>query len=322
MKTGTITRGYLCVVTAALMWASSGTAGKELFISGMAPYDLIRIRVTLSAMFILMALGLFSRDLLKIRMKDLPYFIVLGSGLMALCQSSYFMAISRIQVAAAILLQYLAPSLVALYSACFWKEKLTPIKLIALVLSLTGCYLAVGGYNLALLKMNTSGIMWGLISAAAFASYSLLGEKGMQSYNPWTVHFYALLFASVSLNVILPPFQYPLYSYPATQWMHIIYIVIFGTILAYGLYFVGINHIRSTRASITATLEPISAAVFAYVFVGETMQPLQIVGGACVIVSIMLLQFRREHDELSPEIIRRQKDLTSHHSRERSAGTS
>ncbi len=309
MHQGLNTRGYVSVITAALLWASSGTAGKALFISGMAPFDLIRIRVTLSALFIAITLALFSRPLLKIRPKDIGYLLVLCGGVMALCQSSYFLAISRIQVAAAILLQYLAPSLVALYSICFWKEKLTAFKLIALMLSLLGCYLIVGGYNLALLEMNRTGIMWGLISAVAFATYSLLGERGMHRYNPWTVHCYALLFAGVILNFIHTPVSYLSSSYSPIQWLGILYIVIFGTILPYGLYFVGISHIRSTRASITATLEPISAAVLAYVFVGEGLQPFQIIGGICVILSIAFLQWQRDHDTLSPEFIRNRKTV-------------
>ena len=307
---GLSTRGYLCVIAAALMWASSGTAGKALFLTGMVPFDLIQIRVTLSTLFLLLTLGFFSHHRLKIRLKDLGYFFVLGGIVMALCQSSYFLAISKIQVAAAILLQYMGPSLIALYSICFWKEKLSAFKLVALVLSLFGCYLVVGGYNLALLQMNTTGIMWGMVSAIGFAFYSLLGERGMHEYNPWTVHFYALAFASVTLNIIHTPFHYLRGSYSPAQWMYILHIVIIGTILPFGLYFVGVSNIRSTRASITATLEPISAALLAYIFVGEMMQPFQIFGGACVIVSIILLQWQREHDELSPEIIRRQKNMS------------
>jgi len=316
MKSDIITKGYVCVITAALMWASSATAGKAIFLTGMAPFELIQIRATFSAIFILIALGLFFRQLLKIRMRDLLYFLVLGGGVMALSQSSYFLAISKIQVAAAILLQYMAPSLIALYSICYWKEKLTAFKLVALVLSLFGCYLVVGGYNLSLLQMNTAGIMWGLVSAAAFACYSLLGEKGMHRYNPWTVHFYALLFASVTLNLMGSPFHYLSSSYSPRQWIYILYIVVFGTILPFGLYFVGINQIRSTRASITATLEPIFAAVLAYVFVSEMLQPLQILGGTCVIVSILLLQWQREHDELSPKIIREQRTMSRDNHRE------
>jgi drug/metabolite transporter (DMT)-like permease len=60
--------------------------------------------------------------------------------------------------------------------------------------------------------------------------------------------------------------------------------------LPFGLYFEGIKRIQPTHASITATLEPISAGVIAGIFLGEVMLPLQIIGGLIVIVSIILLQ--------------------------------
>ena len=58
-----------------------------------------------------------------------------------------------------------------------------------------------------------------------------------------------------------------------------------GTVLPFALFFIGVNFIRSTRASITATLEPISAGFFAYFFLGEVLEPLQLVGGAMVVLS-------------------------------------
>jgi drug/metabolite transporter (DMT)-like permease len=77
-----------------------------------------------------------------------------------------------------------------------------------------------------------------------------------------------------------------------------------GTAIPFGLYFVGINYIRSTRASITATLEPISAGFIAYLFLGEVLEPLQILGGVLVITAIVLLQLQSEQNELTPELIR------------------
>ena len=68
------------------------------------------------------------------------------------------------------------------------------------------------------------------------------------------------------------------------------FIAVCGTIVPFGLYFEGIRRIKPTHASITATLEPISAAVIAAVFLGEAMGALQITGGLIVIVSIVTLQ--------------------------------
>jgi drug/metabolite transporter (DMT)-like permease len=298
------TKGYLSVVVAAIMWASSGTAGKALFESGITPFELAQIRVTLSTALLAAAFLVFSRRLFRLRLRDLGYFLVLGGVGMALNNIAYFYAISKIQVAAAILLQYLAPILVAFYSICFWRERLTFPKLVALFLAFGGCYLVVGGYNLQLLEMNRLGIIGGLGAAISFAAYTLLGERGMHYYPPWTVHFYALAFAALTWHVLYTPLHYLTAGFTWAQWGYILHIAVVGTILPFGLYFVGINHIRSTRAIITANLEPISAGFMAFLALGEAIEALQMVGGAMVIGAISLLQLQRERDRLAPALIR------------------
>jgi len=67
-----------------------------------------------------------------------------------------------------------------------------------------------------------------------------------------------------------------LHRYASVEWGWILFIGICGTIFPFGLYFEGIKRIQPTHASITATLEPISAGVIASVFLGEMMAPLQI----------------------------------------------
>jgi drug/metabolite transporter (DMT)-like permease len=297
-------KGYLCSMFAAILWASSGTAGKALFETGMTPFELVQIRLTLSTVIMALFFGIFSRGLFRIQVKDIAYFLIFGGVAMAMVQSTYFYAISKIQVAAATLIQYLAPILVTIYSVCFWKERLTPVKLIALMLSLGGCYLVVGGYDLQLLQMNLLGIVGGLGAAVSGAGYTLLGERGMHRYKPSTVLFYAMAFGALTWHIIYPPFHYVEAGFSMGQWKFILYIVVMGTIIPFGLYFIGINYIRSTRAIITATLEPISAGFIAFLFLGEALEALQILGGMAVVGAIVLLQTQREQDEMAPELIR------------------
>jgi drug/metabolite transporter (DMT)-like permease len=301
---GGATKGYLCVIAAAILWAASGTIGKGLFAGGITPLDVVQVRATFGSLLLAVFFGIRSRHLFLIQPKDLGFFIFLGSVVMALVQLTYFTAISKIQVAAAILLQYLAPILVAFYSICFWRERVTVSKLLSLILSFAGCYLVVGAYNLQLFQLNRAGIVWGLASAVCYAGYALLGERAMHRYSPWTVLFYALLFSAIPWYIFYPPFNYLWAGFTLLQWLGLIYIAFMGTAIPFGLYFVGINYIRSTRASITATLEPISAGFIAYLFLGEILEPLQILGGVLVITAIVLLQLQSEQDELTPELIR------------------
>jgi drug/metabolite transporter (DMT)-like permease len=207
MSRAAVTRGYLYVVCAAFLWSLSGIAGKALFASGMSPVQLVQSRVTIAPLILLAALALIDRSLLRIRRDQVLQFVILGGFVMAVLQLSYFLAIEHIQVAAAILIQYLAPVLVAMFSMVFWREPYTHVKAASLALSTAGCYLTAGGYSIELLSMNLAGVFWGLCSAFFFAGYTLYAERKMHRYPPWTVLFYSLLFAGVSLNVAFPPFS-------------------------------------------------------------------------------------------------------------------
>ncbi len=299
-------KGYMYVMCAAVMWASSGIAAKYLFRTGITPFELVQIRVTFGAFFLLVGLGLFARPLLKVSLRDVGYFLLLGGVIMALVQATYLFAISKIEVMAAILLQYLSPVLVALFSILFWGERFTWSKAVALALASAGCYLVVGGYDIHLLELNRLGIVGGLAAAVTFAVYALMGERAMHRYSPWTVTLYALVFASVTWNIFLQPFKYVSTGPGTIECGLLLYIVLVGTIAPFALYYLGINHIRSTRATITAMLEPISAGGMAFIFLGERLQILQLLGAALVIGAIVILQIHREQCPATPEAIRNQ----------------
>jgi drug/metabolite transporter (DMT)-like permease len=293
------------------MWAVSGSSAKFLFQNGMTPLQLVQLRVTLGAVFLIAWLAFRHRNLFRIAWNDIPYFLSLGILGLAMVNCTYMLAISKIKVAAAILLEYLAPVFIALHALIFLRERLKPITVAAIVGAIIGCYLMVGGYNLDLLSLNREGVFYGLASAVAFAWYSVFGERGMRRYPPWTVLFYSMVAAALFWNVahflwagFPKPFESVVQPYSAFQWLLILYVVILGTMVPFGLYLDGVNLIRSTRASITATLEPITAGVISYIFLGESLEIFQLAGGVLVIGSIILLQLRKEYDNATPALIR------------------
>lgn len=297
-------RGYLFVLAAALLWASSATLGKSLFAEGVTPVELAQVRSLFGALGLGLALAVASRDRLRVRPRDLPLFLLLGSLVMALVQLAYFYAIEAIQVAAAILIQYTSPVLVVVVSALFLKDRMTAFKLAALVLALGGCFLVVGGFDAALSDLNLRGLGWGVTASVAFAAYTLIGERLMHRYSPWTVLLYTLAFAALTCHVIDPAFSYVTEGRDLGQWGRMIYVAVLGTAVPFGLYFAGIDHIRASRASITATTEPIFAGVIAFLILGETLGPLQILGGVLVLGAVVLLQLKRDRDDRSPRGIR------------------
>lgn len=297
-------RGYLFVLGAALLWASSATIGKSLFAEGVTPVELAQVRSLLGSLGLALALAVLSRDRLRVRPQDLPWFLLLGGAVMALVQLAYFFTIEAIQVAAAILIQYTSPVLVVVFSALFLKDPMTPAKLAALVLALGGCFLVVGGLETDLADINLRGLGWGIAASISFSAYTLLGERLMHRYSPWTVLLYTLLFAAITCHAVDPSLAYLTEGRDPSQWARMAYVAILGTAVPFGLYFAGIDHIRASRASITASSEPIFAGGIAFVLLGETLEWLQILGGLLVVGAVVLLQLKHERDQHTPRGIR------------------
>ncbi len=282
--------GYLLVALAAILFAISGACAKALFNAGITAYQLIQLRTSLAFMGLVVWLAIRYPGQLKISLTDLPYFICLGIFGIGAAQFFYLFAISKINVAAAILLHYTGPVFVALYTAFVQQQRIGSKALAAIVGTLVGSYLVVGAYNLEMLSLNRVGIVGGILAAVAFAAYSLLSAYGMKKYTPWTVVLYGMLFAALIWHVFFPPLGAFRQAYSLKQWVWILFIGLGGTIVPFGLYFEGIKRIKPTHASVTATLEPIAAGVAADIFLGEQMALLQILGGLLVVISIVWLQ--------------------------------
>jgi drug/metabolite transporter (DMT)-like permease len=291
---------YLLIIGAAILWASAGTTSKYLFNAGMSPYTLAQYRVSFSSLLIFGYLLFFSPGTLKINLRDLWRLVVLGALGMVGVQVTYLFAISKIKVAIAILLQYLTPFFVATYSWLFLRERMDRWKVLSILLAFAGCALVVEAYKVSFFSLNIEGVIAGLLSAVFFSFYSLLGERVMRRYSPWTVLFYALVFAAVLLNISMPIENIILWKAELRWCLSVVYIIVCGTVIPFGLYYMGIEYLRSTRASIVATLEPISAGFLSFIFLEELLTGWQIFGGFLVIAAIGIIQSRREIDLEAP----------------------
>ena len=282
--------GYLYAIAAATLWGVAGPVAKNLFNHGVTPVALTQVRMTLSFAFMMAFFLIARRDLIRIAPRDVPYLAALGTIGFALVQITYYSAIARIQVAAAILLQYMAPMFILIYAALFMKEKITRAKLASLVLAMTGCALVAGAYNIDFLKLNLGGVIWGLAAAVCFSFYTLFGQSGLRRHDAQTLFAYSSGFGAIMWWIVNPPHVFFATNYPPAAWLGFIYITVLGTIIPFVLYLKALERMEASRVSITSTLEPVIAGAIAFLFIGESMSPLQILGGILVIGGIILLQ--------------------------------
>jgi drug/metabolite transporter (DMT)-like permease len=280
-------------VLAAGFWALSGTLSKSLFNQGMTPFQLVQLRTTIAAGVLLCWFMITMRGLPAMHRKDIRHFMLLGM-ILAVSQVTYLYAISRIQVASAILLQYQAPVFIALHAVLFAHRRLSAFTAASIIAALAGCYLVAGAYNQDLMTLNTAGIIAGLLSAIAFGLYSIMSDTLMKQYRPLTVVFYALLFAAVFWNILQVPFSAFAVGYGTPVWLKIIFIGIFGTVVPFFFFNQGILKIGPTHTSVAATMEPVFAGVLSYAILGETLEVPQFIGAGLVIAAIVLLQSTKD----------------------------
>jgi drug/metabolite transporter (DMT)-like permease len=301
-------RGYLYILIGTTLWGISSVVAKSLFNIGLPPAELVLIRLTLATLTLLLILLFFDRKRIIISPKDLPYFFILGFVGVAGMQFTYYYTISKIHVGPAILLQYIQPVWVSVYAFLFQKEPLSKGKIASLLLAMLGCYFVVGGYQFDLLRLNKVGIMSGMASSLFFTFYALYGEKGLKKYDPWTLILYGFGFGTLFYWILISPMKFITGGYSLKMWIAFLYIAVFATLIPFGFYFKGIERVRATRASITATWEPVVAGFAAYIVLGEISYPLQVLGGIGVIAAVVLLQIGREKAAPSTPLEIREKE--------------
>ena len=298
-------RGCLYILAGTTLWGFSTTVAKALFNAGVSPFELVPIRLPIASAILFVILFLYDRRRIFISPRDLPYFVIFGILGVVGNQLCFYVTVSKIQVGPAVLIQYISVIWITLFAFFFQKEPLFKGTIAALALALLGCYLVVGGYRTDLLRLNKDGIIVGFFSSFFVAFYALYGEKGLKRYDAWTLLLYGFLFGGLFCWIAFPPVQVLTAGYPLKIWAAFFYIAIFATLIPFGLFFKGVERIRATRASITGTWEPVMSCITAYVFLGEVLDPLQILGGFGVIAAVILLQLSKGKKEIrSPLEIR------------------
>jgi drug/metabolite transporter (DMT)-like permease len=297
--------GYAMVLTAASLWAVNGVVSKVIIESGGIPAQrLTEVRTTGGFLFLAAALALARPESLRVRRAELPVLLVFGVLGLALVQWFYFEAISRLDIGVALLIQYIAPVLVALWARFAYHEPVRRRIWAALGFSIVGIALLVQLWQG--LTLDGLGVAAALGSAVTFAVYVLSAERAVTRRDPVSLVCYGFLFASIFWAVLQPWTSFPAglvdesvsllgrledISLPVLLLMG--WMVILGTIVPFALLAASLRHIPASRAAITAMFEPVAATVFAFAWLGESLTAFQLVGAVVVLGAIVLAQTAR-----------------------------
>jgi drug/metabolite transporter (DMT)-like permease len=283
-------KGFFCAAGAAFLWGVAGNVAKYLFNQQVDPVDLAQLRLFFSFLFLAAYLALFRRRLLRVERRHMLSLTVLGIFGLTAVQVTYLLAISRTNVATAIFLQYLAPALVMGYGLVSGAEKAAPKNILAVAASLAGGFLMVRGASAAGgFAVSPAGMLAGLLSACAFAFYTVYGKKCLSFYSSWTILLWGFATGTVLFCLRRPPWV-TLLGYSPPVWLFFIYIAVFSSVIPFGLYIKSLQYTSAVKANLTSTLEPVLAGLLAFFFLGERLTPLQLAGGALILGGVILIQ--------------------------------
>lgn len=297
-------RGLLFVMGAAVFWGTYGLYGHVLLNYGLSPIWISFIRSSVAFAFLIILLSLFDRSLLKIELRDIPFFAFYGLIGITCFYSLYLVTIQLVGVTMAVMLMYTSPAWVMMFSAMFLGEGLTAKRLLALLLTLIGCFLIVKAYHLSQLVPNLLGIVTGIGSGITYALYSIFGKKGSKRYSTWTVMLYSFGFGSIFLGVLsqFASAEVKISEVTVKAWVIIFLMALIPTLAAYWLYITSLKHLPASVAGVIATLEPVVATLLAILFLGERLEVLQIAGMLSVIGAGALLQYSKDAKQIERKV--------------------
>lgn len=280
--------GLLAVATGAALWALGAVIASDLFATGVDALELVEVRTWITAA----GLGLLA---VRLRAKRPPrrlalaYTIAFGVAV-AIANAAFFLAIERLPVAVAIVLQNFAPAIVALCALVATRRAPGARTAAALLMALIGVSLVAGFPGAALGSIDLAGVGFGLLTAAGVAAFSILGERTANTYGAIGSMARAFTIASIAWIAFQLPQGVPKLLTATEHLPAILVVSVLGTLLPFVLFSWGVARVRAQAAVVGVSLEPVFGAAMAWTWLGQQLSVLQIVGGAIVIAGVVYIQ--------------------------------
>jgi drug/metabolite transporter (DMT)-like permease len=286
------TIGYIFIILASCFFGAAASLGKTLMQDGVSTVMLMQTRSIITGLILFPGLLLFGRKHLQIKPRDWWIFLLLGIPGIALVNASYFYAVSLLTVALAVFLQFTAPILVFVYGWLMGKENVTRVKIAALFLSLSGTYfMLLHGERTAV--VSWIGVASAIVSTISYAFYVILSHELGKKYSPWTLIFFGYAIAGLFWCCVQNPAETARLLAEKQLWQNALLFSIVSTVIPFTLFLNGLRRVTPTGATIASTSETISATLFAYLFLQESLTSGQIAGAILIVFAIVLLAAKR-----------------------------
>jgi drug/metabolite transporter (DMT)-like permease len=286
-----LNRGYTLGLIGIAFWSTTA-----IFISYLLkhypidPLTLAFWRNVFVTSALLVGLLIVRRSALRVQKQQIPFLLLYGVSL-TLMNMSWTYSVAFNGAAVSTVLVYSSPGITTIAARLLFKDRLTPLRILAIFFSLLGCILVAEAYDPAQWNVNAAGIVIGILSAFGFTFYSIMGKYVFRrSINSWTATLYAFAIAAVAL--FFTQLGGTLFSLGTEWdgWLILFVLAVIPTLGGFGLYTASLGYLPAGTANLLATLEPVLTTLLAYLLLKESLSLIQFIGSGLIIASVISLR--------------------------------
>ncbi|MBW1893483.1 MAG: EamA family transporter [Deltaproteobacteria bacterium] len=283
---------YLKLFFTAFFWGGTFIAGK-IIAKNVGPWSAAFLRFVIASTVLLFITQRLVGKFPKINKKQVVPILLLGLSGIVLYNFFFFTGLKLIEAGRGALIIATTPIFISLFSTCFFKEKLTPIKGFGVLISAIGAMIVISKGDPVVILEGHLG--WGEFyifgCVLSWTTFSLIGKSVITDISPLVSITYASVAGMVGLLVpaITEGLIQDLAIYSYTDWLSILYLGIFGTSIGFVWYYEGIKKLGPATASQFINLVPVNAVILAFFILDEPLTKSLLVGALCVITGVCLM---------------------------------
>jgi len=292
-------KGEVFLVIGATAFAFNGIVAKMVMQNGLSEWRMLQVRTGGAFIVLLIYVLITNYKSLRVKLSELPLLITYSLIGFALVQLGYFIAISRMHVSMALIIEFTAPIWIVLWIKYVRKSYVPKDMWTAVSLAFIGMLLLAQVWEG--MTLDTIGVIAAFLDAFALATFFVLSEKLTPTRSTYSLTVFGFGISSAVLSIMFPIWNFPFHifnqsmnlegpleNFSAPGWTLILWIVLLGTVLPYLCVLSGIKILSASTSSVIGMLEPVLAGIFAWIWIGESWNAIQLIGGAIVIIGIYI----------------------------------
>lgn len=285
-------KGIACAVTGGVFWGGSGVAGQYLLQdAAFATEWIVTVRLIFGGL-ILLAMDAMQHHgeifhVWQSRRNALELLFFALFGLMAVSYT-YFASIRYGNAAAATVLQYLMPAFMVIYATLRYRKAPSGVQVGCVVLAMLGTFFLVTHGDMGTMSIPLPALLWGIGAAVTGAIYTIAPKRMIREWRASLIVGWGMLIGGVATVLVLQP-SFLSGTWTATSALALSYLVLFGTVAAFGLYLNSTKYIQPSEAGVLASVEPLTAIVLSVVLFGTHFVVMDFLGSACILATVAIL---------------------------------